>query len=302
VAEPPRPPASRTRAPRRPPQSPFLAPFVEGIERELGWLPSTCVPADNQSWVGKAVTRGPVTLHRRGERFATVSGSPAATVNLAMHSLRPGGEAGPGRAGGFDLVLSGPNIGHNSGRGFLLSSGTVGAALEGVLQGARAVAVSFPFLKGFGNFSPEELDVAVAVSARVVAGLWADWPPGTELFNVNVPLGAGLEDVAALNGAEGMAAGCAEDSGVPVEWVSVPGPAGAAVSVPVVRTTVSRLGYGPVYGDGAGEGGARAHGWDPRGVLVWKRDDAEPGSDVWAIRRGAVSVTPLVAGLAAPPA
>lgn len=43
----------------------------------------------------------------------------------------------------FDLVLSGPNFGRNTGLAFCLSSGTLGAALAGALSGVKSIAVSY---------------------------------------------------------------------------------------------------------------------------------------------------------------
>jgi 5'/3'-nucleotidase SurE len=85
-----------------------------------------------------------------------VTGSPATCVNLALYQL----------ASDCDLVLSGPNIGHNVGRSAVLSSGTVGAAIEGVIAGRRAMAVSFPFKDGFGNWSREEVGSSPAARAN----------------------------------------------------------------------------------------------------------------------------------------
>ena len=86
-----------------------------------------------------------------------VTGSPATCVNLALYQL----------ASDCDLVLSGPNIGHNVGRSAVLSSGTVGAAMEGVIAGRRAMAVSFPFKDGFGKWSPEEVGSSPAARASL---------------------------------------------------------------------------------------------------------------------------------------
>ncbi len=46
----------------------------------------------------------------------------------------------------------------------MLSSGTVGAALEGSIGGRKAVAVSFPFFQGFDNWSTADIDSAVQVA------------------------------------------------------------------------------------------------------------------------------------------
>lgn len=48
-------------------------------------------------------------------------------------------------------------------RASVLSSGTVGAAVEGVLAGRKAIAISFPFFRGFSNWSKAEVDDAIQV-------------------------------------------------------------------------------------------------------------------------------------------
>ncbi|HEU0089897.1 MAG TPA: 5'/3'-nucleotidase SurE [Pseudonocardiaceae bacterium] len=81
-----------------------------------------------------------------------------------------------------DVVLSGVNEGANIGRA-VLHSGTVGAALTGALQGARAMAVSLAV--GPEPHDPRQWDSARAV-LRTVLPLVAELPPGTTL-NLNVP-------------------------------------------------------------------------------------------------------------------
>jgi len=80
-----------------------------------------------------------------------------------------------------DLVLSGINHGANVGRA-ILHSGTVGAALTGGLNGARALAISLDV-----GFQPEtfEWDAAADVTRTLLAYLLAQ-PVGTVL-NLNVP-------------------------------------------------------------------------------------------------------------------
>jgi 5'-nucleotidase len=80
-----------------------------------------------------------------------------------------------------DVVLSGINHGANVGRA-ILHSGTVGAALTGGLNGARALAVSLDV-----GISPSsyEWDAAATVTRRLLTRLLAQ-PAGTVL-NLNVP-------------------------------------------------------------------------------------------------------------------
>jgi 5'-nucleotidase len=95
------------------------------------------VPAAEQSWKGKAMTRVGGLKVEDIDLFGTpaksVTGTPADCVNLAIHNLldeRP------------DIVVSGANIGKNVGIGFIFASGTVGACFEANIAGLPALALS----------------------------------------------------------------------------------------------------------------------------------------------------------------
>ena len=88
-----------------------------------------------------------------------------------------------------ELVLSGINHGANVGRA-ILHSGTVGAALTGGLNGARALAVSLDV-----GFDPEEFhwDAAAHVARGLIPYL-LEQPSGT-VINLNVPNAAAAPEV-----------------------------------------------------------------------------------------------------------
>ena len=94
-------------------------------------------PDRERSWVGKAITRfEPISTRdttRGGIDMVQCSGYPADAVQLGVHSLY---EDPP------ELVVSGINLGYNHGAGFLVSSGTVGAAIEGWVSGVGSIAFS----------------------------------------------------------------------------------------------------------------------------------------------------------------
>ncbi|MDL5351649.1 5'/3'-nucleotidase SurE [Microbacterium sp. zg-YB36] len=101
-----------------------------------------------------------------------VKGGPGLIALIAAH-----GAFGPPP----EIVLSGVNHGANVGRA-ILHSGTVGAALTGGLNGARAVAVSLDV-----GMRPSEFHWDAAADAAL--GLLPDLlqrPPGT-VINVNAP-------------------------------------------------------------------------------------------------------------------
>lgn len=114
--------------------SPALMPFRAALER-LGEV-RTVVPDGERSWIGKALTRfDPIEVaevERAGTAVVTVSGTPADAVQVAAGYF----ETPP------DLVVAGINLGYNHGAGYIISSGTVGAAFEGWELGIPAVGFS----------------------------------------------------------------------------------------------------------------------------------------------------------------
>jgi len=96
------------------------------------------VPAEEQSWKGKAMTRFGMRLVERLEGFGcetySFSGTPADCANFGIYHVFDGSKP--------DLVISGINMGSNAGLSFTLSSGTVGAALEANIAGLPGVALS----------------------------------------------------------------------------------------------------------------------------------------------------------------
>lgn|SRR3989338_2411829 len=112
----------------------FLA-LVEELQKEFDVVP--VAPATEKSWIGKSLSaRNKVRVKKvnwhHTEIFA-VEGTPADCVQIGIYHLlsqRP------------DLVVSGINIGANIGRARILSSGTVGAAMEASIDGVKALASS----------------------------------------------------------------------------------------------------------------------------------------------------------------
>jgi 5'/3'-nucleotidase SurE len=113
--------------------SPALVPLARALGA-LGPI-EVVVPDRERSWVSKAITRYEEVHVERADRegiaIHTTTGFPADCTQLGIHSL-------------FDhpphLVVSGINIGYNQGSAYLLSSGTVGAAVESWISGVPALA------------------------------------------------------------------------------------------------------------------------------------------------------------------
>ncbi len=106
------------------------------VLKNLGDL-TVVVPAQEQSWKGKSMTRfGELYVDRidlHGTPAWSVSGTPADCVNLAIYNLM---DEAP------DIVVSGINIGINTGLGFFMASGTLGACFEANIARIPAIALS----------------------------------------------------------------------------------------------------------------------------------------------------------------
>jgi 5'/3'-nucleotidase len=169
--------------------SPTLVPLARAV-RHLGEV-RVVVPSSERSWIGKAITRfdgvrAQPTV-RAGFPMYAVSGTPADCVSLGVHTLY--GQPP-------DLVLSGINLGLNFGLAFLLSSGTVGGALEAWIAGIPAVAFSLAIPNDAYGLTGarclvalgERPAAAAAVAADIVRHIaTAGFPETVDCFSVNMP-------------------------------------------------------------------------------------------------------------------
>jgi len=170
--------------------SPALVPLL----RELSALTEVraVVPASECSWTSKIVSRFTplevAEIQSDGFKIWTLSGYPADCTNIGIHNL-------------FDsrpiLVVSGINIGTNAGLAYTLSSGTIGAAVEGMLCNVPSAAFSLQLKaedyarwRRFRDLSSQEdlWEGPAAVTREIVAELLAGGLPQTaSLLSVNMP-------------------------------------------------------------------------------------------------------------------
>lgn len=231
--------------------APGLGALV-AASRRLGEV-TVVVPDRERSWVGKAITRfDPVRMERverDGFEAYAVSGYPADAVQLGIHALG----ATP------DLVISGINLGYNHGAGFLMSSGTVGAAVEAWISRMPAVALSTGTMADWHAWRAEATGEGSADTWRRLADL------AVEL----------VEDV----GAAGLSRHC--------DVISINLPYDAGASTPRRVTTIARVGYDRLFvpdGDGTY---VHAYGGGINQI------EAVEGSDIDAAHDGAISITPI---------
>ena len=164
------------------------------------------LPHVQRSWIGKAHIVGqtltptyfrPGTLHHddgitserpskdEGEEWILIDGTPASCVQIGLHHVFK--DKSP-----IDIVVSGPNYGRNTTAVFALSSGTIGGALEGAMNGTKSIALSYAF--DSREHDPELISTASKLSTRLIEKLTNEWPEDVHLYSVNVPLRKGVEN------------------------------------------------------------------------------------------------------------
>lgn len=237
--------------------------YAEGIRvlaQHLRTLGEVCVvaPERPRSAAGHSITlHKPLRLHRvhllDGTIAYATNGTPTDCVTLGAHAVMEHR---------VDLVASGINAGPNLGWD-LTYSGTVAAAIEGAVHGVNAFAISLAAEEGLplarsGDEAPAEppvLHYETAGRAAVqIASMLTEHPlPPHTFLNVNVPN---------------------------LPWSEVRGFQATALGKRQYADRIeTRL-------DPAG----RPYYW-LSGSLVEDRD--QPGTDVYAVAHGYVSITPI---------
>jgi 5'-nucleotidase len=157
------------------------SPGLSALARALKGVDDVCVIAPNRNWTAAGHTK---TLDRPlrvreitvpGTRLSGFSsvGSQSDCVALGFLGLAP---QRPG------LVVSGINTGPNMGSD-ITYSGTVSAAMEGVVSGVPAIAVSL------GAYDDWNFAYAAQFAARLARRVLREGLASDVLLNVNVPRG-----------------------------------------------------------------------------------------------------------------
>jgi len=144
--------------------------------KEIGQV-TIVAPDREQSAVGTSVTlHHPLRARQikplaRGVNCYSVEGTPADSVILALKVLL---------SDRVDLVVSGINEGSNLGNDVLIS-GTVGAALQGYLQGIPSIALSV------GGLRKVHFDAATKLAAVIARMVKTNALPRDTFLNINLP-------------------------------------------------------------------------------------------------------------------
>ena len=154
------------------------APGLEALRQAIAPLGRVIVFAPDHNWSAAGHTK---TMHKPlrvsraplqdGTEAYTTTGAPSDCVALALLGILPQRP---------DLVVSGinqgPNLGHD-----VTYSGTVAGAMEAVISGLPAVAVSLD------SYESHDFSLAAKVAARIAGRVLAKGLPAGVFLNVNVP-------------------------------------------------------------------------------------------------------------------
>ncbi|MDG6255967.1 MAG: 5'/3'-nucleotidase SurE [Methanomicrobiaceae archaeon] len=206
-------------------------------------------PSAQQSAVGRSISIfEPIRVQKvmmHGTDAYSIGGKPTDSVIIGLYALK----LDP------DIVVSGINIGENLSYESIMTSGTVGAALEGANQGTPGIAFSLQVEDQGDKFAdPQFSDYDFSEAGSVVRDVCAKvlergYPDHVDVINVNIPSEVkGGYEITRLaeklfhTGVEMRL----DPRGRPYYWID-----------------------GPLY------------------------DDAGEGTDVHAVRKGNISVTPV---------
>jgi 5'-nucleotidase len=148
-----------------------LRALVTGLQ-ELGTI-SVVAPSQERSAAGQSLTlRQPIFAEQVAEREWSIDGTPADGMIVAMHQLLPQKP---------DLVVSGINRGGNMGEN-VYYSGTVGAAMEGVINHVPSLAISAVYRTGKFDYAG-----AAQFTRKLASMVLSQGLPAGVMLNVNIP-------------------------------------------------------------------------------------------------------------------
>jgi len=149
-------------------------------------------PSEEKSWVGKSISsKKELELQKVkiGDfDILSLNGTPADCAQVGLYNVL---ERKP------KLVVSGINTGTNVGAARILSSGTIGAAMEASLDGLKAIASSVYF--GETGRSTDFFDAknyklfenAAKITTKIIRiFLESGFEPGVDVISINMPFGA----------------------------------------------------------------------------------------------------------------
>jgi len=166
-------------------------PLIKELSKK--YSVTAIAPDRGRSWIGKAITtRKKLRIKKithEGVDIFLLDGTPADCVQIGLYDIV---ETRP------KIVLSGINIGLNIGRARTLSSGTIGAAIEGSIDGVRSIAssLSIPMIMKDNKtdfYHPKNYSLfgnAAQITTKVTTIIMSKVFDGVDLFSLNIPFDA----------------------------------------------------------------------------------------------------------------
>jgi 5'-nucleotidase len=166
-------------------------PLLKQLSKEFSVV--AIAPDEERSWIGKAITSRKtlnakkVNVH--GVELYSLNGTPADCVQIGLYTIL---DSFP------KMVISGINQGVNIGHARILSSGTIGAAIEASIHGVPSLASSILIpsdkKKDLDLFDEKNFilfDQASRITSKIATILVQDIiEEDIDLFSINIPFDA----------------------------------------------------------------------------------------------------------------
>jgi 5'/3'-nucleotidase len=171
-----------------------FVPLIKELSKEFSV--TAVVPDRGRSWIGKAITTKKELqlkkINYQGVEMYLLDGTPSDCVQIGLYDIvdtRP------------KMVISGINIGLNIGQARTLSSGTIGAAIEGAIDGVRAIASSLSIPLNIKDnltdfYHPKSYPLfenAAKITTKVTTIVMNKAFNGVDLFSLNIPFQATVD-------------------------------------------------------------------------------------------------------------
>ena len=160
---------------------------------------SVAAPAEEQSWIGRGMTRRDPVSVEKYEEFGVpawvICGTPTDCVNIALGCLLEGKP---------DIVVSGINLGMNVTLPMILASGTVAGALEAAFWNIPSIAFSqnipadeYDAVRKVKGNAPSQarndVEIAAQIAAKMSLELLENPLPKLSLPNINFAHGLTMD-------------------------------------------------------------------------------------------------------------
>jgi len=170
----------------------FMAPGFQALFKALctDYHAVGVAPTIERSWIGKSISaHDKQVLKKESENLYSFTGTPADCVQVGIYNVL---KKQP------KLVVSGINKGANAGHSRMLSSGTIGAAMEASIDGVKSIALSIHVpeknSKLWRSITASDYLTSAKISHKLVRiFLDTDFPAGVDLLSINIPFDATMD-------------------------------------------------------------------------------------------------------------